>query len=107
MRDPHYGRKSFKSVITLGALHSKLWKRPRPPASASSATKNVELLGLYPIQNYEQVNIRNDRYCVATYFISKHPVIFIRPLGSEKVYLPLYKVANTPFHIQGDILSLC
>ena len=23
-------------------------------------------------------------------------------LGYEKVYLPLYKVADTPFHIQGD-----
>ena len=26
----------------------------------------------------------------------------IRPLGYERVYLPLYKVADTPFHIQGD-----
>ena len=25
-----------------------------------------------------------------------------RPLGYEKVYLPLYKVADTPFHIQGE-----
>ena len=25
----------------------------------------------------------------------------IRPLGYENVYLPLYKVAVTPFHIQG------
>ena len=28
------------------------------------------------------------------------------PLGYEKVYLPLCKVAYTPFHIQGDEL-LC
>ena len=28
----------------------------------------------------------------------------IRPFGYERVYLPLYKVANTPFHIQGDEL---
>ena len=27
-----------------------------------------------------------------------------RPLGYERVYLPLYKVADTPFHFQGDIL---
>ena len=27
-----------------------------------------------------------------------------RPLGYERVYLPLYKVADTPFHIQGDEL---
>ena len=26
-----------------------------------------------------------------------------RPLGYEKVYLPLYKVTDTPFHIQGLI----
>ena len=26
----------------------------------------------------------------------------IRRLGYERVYLPLYKVADTPFHIQGD-----
>ena len=25
----------------------------------------------------------------------------LRPLGYERVYLPLYKVADTPFHIQG------
>ena len=25
-----------------------------------------------------------------------------RPLGYERVYLPLYKVADTPFHTQGD-----
>ena len=24
------------------------------------------------------------------------------PLGYERVYLPLYKVADTPFQIQGD-----
>ena len=27
-----------------------------------------------------------------------------RPLGYERLYLPLYKVADTPFHIQrGDL----
>ena len=26
----------------------------------------------------------------------------IRPLGFKRVHLPLYKVAYTPFHIQGD-----
>ena len=28
-----------------------------------------------------------------------------RPLGYERVYLPLCKVADTPFHIQGDAMS--
>ena len=27
-----------------------------------------------------------------------------RPLGYERVYLPLHKVANPPFHIQGEYL---
>ena len=26
----------------------------------------------------------------------------LRPFGYERVYLPLHKVADTPFHIQGD-----
>ena len=30
-----------------------------------------------------------------------------RPLGYERVYLPLYKVADTPFHIQGDEVQHC
>ena len=25
-----------------------------------------------------------------------------RPLGYQRVYLPLYKVADTPFHIHGN-----
>ena len=28
-----------------------------------------------------------------------------RPLGYERVCLPLGKVANTPFHIQGDVIT--
>ena len=28
----------------------------------------------------------------------------IRPFGYKRVYLPLRKVADTPFHIQGDEL---
>ena len=30
--------------------------------------------------------------------------IYYRPLGYERVYLPLCKVADTPFHIQGDVI---
>ena len=26
----------------------------------------------------------------------------LRPLGYERAYMPLCKVADTPFHIQGD-----
>ena len=29
-------------------------------------------------------------------------LLTFRPTGYERVYLPLYKVADTPFHIQGD-----
>ena len=31
-------------------------------------------------------------------------VEIFRPLGYERVYLPLYEVADTPFHIQGNDL---
>ena len=31
-------------------------------------------------------------------------VVILRPLGYERVYLPLYKVADTPFYIQRDDL---
>ena len=27
-----------------------------------------------------------------------------RPLGYERVYLPLHKVADAPFHIQDDVI---
>ena len=27
-----------------------------------------------------------------------------RPFGYERVYLPLHKVPDTPFHIQGDYM---
>ena len=33
--------------------------------------------------------------------VSKHCFIQ-RHLGYERVYLPLYKVADRPFHVQGD-----
>ena len=29
-----------------------------------------------------------------------------RPVGYERVYLPLCKVADTPFHIQGDDVNM-
>ena len=57
MRDPYYIRMCFKSVKALGAIHSWLWKRQRPSASASSTAKNVELLGLYPIRSYMLVQV--------------------------------------------------
>ena len=50
MRDPHHIRMFFKSVKTLGALNSQMWKRPRLSASAFTTAKNVELRGLYPIR---------------------------------------------------------
>ena len=35
----------------------------------------------------------------------KYGLLFL-PLGFEKVYLPLWKMADTPFHNQGDDLWL-
>ena len=29
-------------------------------------------------------------------------ITITRPLGYERVYLPLYTVADTPFHIKGE-----
>ena len=49
IRGFHYDRMCFKSVRTLGALHSQLWKRPWPSASALIKAKNVELIKLYHI----------------------------------------------------------
>ena len=53
MRDPYhhdYGQMCFKSVKTLEALHSQLWKRSKPESTFFTA-KNVEFLGLYPIRS--------------------------------------------------------
>ena len=36
--------------------------------------------------------------------VSTLAFFIIRHLGYERVYLPLGKVADTPFHIQGDVL---
>ena len=43
-------------------------------------------------------------------YLSTNAVLTIfgvfRPFGYERVYLPLSKVADTPFHIKGDDLRL-
>ena len=31
--------------------------------------------------------------------------VMYRPLGYERVYLPLHKVTDTPFHIQGGMTA--
>ena len=36
--------------------------------------------------------------------IQQHSCKVIRPLGYERVYLPRFKVAKTPFHIQGECM---
>ena len=53
----------FKSVKTIGALHSQTWKWLRPAASSFFTTKNVELLGLHSIHKLDIV-------LVITQFIS-------------------------------------
>ena len=32
--------------------------------------------------------------------------VVIRPFGYKRVYLPLHKVADTPFHIKGEELCV-
>ena len=39
------------------ALHSWLWKKARPSASVFPTAKNVELLGLYPIDHSSEFYI--------------------------------------------------
>ena len=55
VRDPHYGRVCFKSVKTLGALHSQLWNKPR----------------LYPIENLPCTTyvLQVYRMCVAIHIL--------------------------------------
>ena len=51
----------------------------------------------------------SDLYFLVTYMLLQiHLFVFHKSaLGYERVYLPLCKVADTPFHIQGDeILTL-
>ena len=42
---------------------------------------------------------QNSSYCILV-------VLTICLLGYERVYLPLHKVEDTPFHIQGGVLNL-
>ena len=65
MRDPHYGGMCCKSVKSLGALHSWVWKRPRPSATSFSTAKNVELLGLYPIHKTVAASFSNKPLCIS------------------------------------------
>ena len=41
-------------------------------------------------------------YAALLVFATLGKCIIIRPLGYERVYLPLCKVADTPFHIKKD-----
>ena len=72
MRDPRYGRMCFKSIKTLGTLHSKVWNRPRPSTAACSTPKNVEFRGLYPIHQSGAIEllIMRDPHCGRMYFKS-------------------------------------
>ena len=50
-----------------------------------------------PLSTFVQLNIT----CKYQYI---SPTLTYRSLGYERVYLPPYKVADTPFHVQGMIL---
>ena len=43
---------------------------------------------------------------IFTWYIWVIKRLIYRHLGYERVYLPLYQVADTPFHIQGDDMIL-
>ena len=51
-----------------------------------------------PRKNKQRKEHHNRHQCVRGLMYFCH----IIPLGYERVYQPLFKVADTPFHIQGD-----
>ena len=54
---------------------------------------------------HEQVRIAIVSYAQDIYvhnYLDGYQVGLYRPIGYERVYLTLYKVADTPFHIQGN-----
>ena len=69
-------------------------------ASAFSTAKKVELLELYPIYRYIRSILVIRCYVITS--IRKSFCLVYRTFGYEKVYLQLCKMADTPFHIQGD-----
>ena len=48
------------------------------------------------------MNVSSRVFWLNTVLEEKDEIISNRPFGYERVYLPLWKVADTPFHIQGD-----
>ena len=68
--------------------------------------KNFSLYGLYKIfQRFNLVKRRSFTLIQSLHIVWYHGYI-IRPLGYERVYLPLCEVADTPFHNQGDEYKL-
>ena len=73
---------------------------------------SVHVVSLYDAENRISLSESESEYC-CIFSIQKHLIAIcyidgpdrqetIRPLGYERVYLPLYKVADTPFHTQWD-----
>ena len=107
----------FQSLVYAGSPHIY---QSTFSAPGSSSTKNHDVSKSY----YTNGNIPQHLFVdpasmlKATYCEPVHNNIIgidgsliyilidkIRPLGYERVYLPLRKVADTPFHSQGDEMS--
>ena len=65
--------------------HAERVRKPRVGEESMSERQSSEMVAICVIVNIQSWNTD-----------------IIRPLGYERVYLPLRKVADTPFHIQGD-----
>ena len=65
-----------------------------------------------PAQVFDPAHLSNPHWWFVQFWLSEavcdqRHVIALRPVGYERVYLPLREVTDTPFHIQGDVLTLC
>ena len=65
----------------------------------------LTILNFHPLEVVRASATHNFKWVKITHMCSIWGRKF-RPLGYERVYLPLCKVADTPFHIQGDDLKI-
>ena len=66
----------------------------------------MNILTLLLYQDPSNYGVKLEYITVTIYLRRIYLRSIIRHLGYERVYLPLYEVADTPFHIQGDELCL-
>ena len=109
-RMPGRGLSPRSPTLQAGSFHH--CTRPHPPPSHST---NVlcywEEMASWAAQLTQRQTRQHSRHCGLhnILYLSTKAVLTILGafiVGYERVYLPLSKVADTPFHIQGDDLRL-